>query len=86
MVVTTNGPYLTVMSSAQVESIAGMTFDPNRDFVALYNGDERQGDYAILPMVSPDTCNIDARVIRPTGGSVGNVTLRVGILLCFARR
>ncbi len=86
VVVTTSGPYVTVMTSSQVKSITGIQFDNTRDFVALYNGDERQGDYAILPMVSSDTQNIDARVIRPTGGSVGNVTLRVGVLLVFARR
>ena len=86
VVVTTSGPYVTVMTSSQVKSLTGIQFDNTRDFVALYNGDERQGDYAILPMVSPDTQNIDARVISPTGGSVGNVTLRVGVLLVFARR
>lgn len=86
VVVKSSGQYLTVMSNAQVIALTGTQFDPNRDFCALYNGDLRQGDYALLPMVSPDTCNIDARVISPTGGSVGNVTLRVGVLLCFARR
>lgn len=86
VVVRTNGQYLTVMSSAQVESLTGTRFDNTRDFVALYNGDLHQGDYALLPMVSPDTQNIDARVISPTGGGVGNVTLRVGVLLVFALR